>query len=26
LANEHIKNMFPEIDKGLTLNAERKVI
>ena len=26
LANEHIKNMFPGIDKRLTLNAERKVI
>ena len=26
LANKHIKNMFPEIDKGLTLNAERKII
>jgi hypothetical protein len=25
LANEHIKNMVPEINKRLTLNAERKV-
>jgi len=25
LANEYIKNMFPEIDKALTLNAKRKV-
>jgi len=24
--NEQIKNMFPEIDRALTLNAERKVI